>query len=246
MSPRFPQPAWVAFSSHDYQDDDLRRRWDDPELHREGDQPVVYAGAGSHSGAFIPGDTRLRPSPGGSPPGRSRRFRSRAESEDRHPDQPGRGTPRSPRDARRSDPARAAASAHQETPPTVGRDAGATHAVPEVMSRDQHPAAAGLPDRHPYRLPSRLDRRDHSPGNRVHRGRGHCSPATSLAPSQRAAARRIDRADRRVPDSPPMALAHRDLGARRSRRRGASGRQPPRSTPSLSCYLRSTRWRSRR
>jgi hypothetical protein len=51
-----PRPAWVAFSSHDYSGDDLRRRWDDPELHREGDRPVVFAGAGSHSGAFLPGD----------------------------------------------------------------------------------------------------------------------------------------------------------------------------------------------
>jgi hypothetical protein len=51
-----PRPAWVAFSSHDYRGDDLRRRWDDPELHRAGDAPVVFAGAGSHSGAFIPGD----------------------------------------------------------------------------------------------------------------------------------------------------------------------------------------------
>jgi hypothetical protein len=51
-----PQPAWVAFSSHDYHGDDLRRRWDDPELRREGPRPVVFAGAGSHSGAFIPGD----------------------------------------------------------------------------------------------------------------------------------------------------------------------------------------------
>ncbi len=50
------RPAWVAFSSHDYHGDDLRRRWDDPELRREGDRPVVFAGAGSHSGAFIPGD----------------------------------------------------------------------------------------------------------------------------------------------------------------------------------------------
>ncbi len=50
------EPAWAAFSSHDYHGDDLRRRWDDPELHREGDRPVVFAGAGSHSGAFIPGD----------------------------------------------------------------------------------------------------------------------------------------------------------------------------------------------
>ena len=51
-----PRPAWVAFSSHDYVGDDLRRRWDDPELRREGDHPVVFAGAGSHSGAFLPGD----------------------------------------------------------------------------------------------------------------------------------------------------------------------------------------------
>jgi len=51
-----PRPAWAAFSSHDYHGDDLRRRWDDPELHREGDRVVVFAGAGSHSGAFIPGD----------------------------------------------------------------------------------------------------------------------------------------------------------------------------------------------
>jgi hypothetical protein len=50
------RPAWVAFSSHDHLGDDLRRRWDDPELHREGDHPVVFAGAGSHAGAFIPGD----------------------------------------------------------------------------------------------------------------------------------------------------------------------------------------------
>ena len=51
-----PRPAWVAFSSHDYRGDDLRRRWDDAELRREGDHVVAFAGAGSHSGAFIPGD----------------------------------------------------------------------------------------------------------------------------------------------------------------------------------------------
>jgi hypothetical protein len=50
------RPAWVAFSSHDFRGDDLRRRWDDPELQREDTHPVVFAGAGSHSGAFIPGD----------------------------------------------------------------------------------------------------------------------------------------------------------------------------------------------
>jgi hypothetical protein len=51
-----PRPAWVACSSHDHDGDDLRRRWDDPELRRQGDHPVVFAGAGSHSGAFVPGD----------------------------------------------------------------------------------------------------------------------------------------------------------------------------------------------
>ena len=51
-----PQPAWVAFSSHDHAGDDLRRRWDDPELQRHGDHPIVYPGAGSHSGAFAAGD----------------------------------------------------------------------------------------------------------------------------------------------------------------------------------------------
>ncbi len=51
-----PLPAWVAYSSHDHHGDDLRRRWDDPELLRQGDHPVVFPGAGSHSGAFVAGD----------------------------------------------------------------------------------------------------------------------------------------------------------------------------------------------
>jgi hypothetical protein len=58
-----PQPVWAAFSSHDYYGDDLRRRWDDPELRREGDHPIVCAGAGSHSGAFVPGDYVVRVDP---------------------------------------------------------------------------------------------------------------------------------------------------------------------------------------
>ena len=49
-------PAWVGASSHDLAGADLRRRWDDPQLRREGDHPVIYPGAGSHSGAFLPGD----------------------------------------------------------------------------------------------------------------------------------------------------------------------------------------------
>jgi hypothetical protein len=51
-----PQPAWVAFSSHEHAGDDLRRRWDDPELGRQGDHPLLFPCAGSHSGAFVPGD----------------------------------------------------------------------------------------------------------------------------------------------------------------------------------------------
>ena len=50
------RPAWVAFSSHDETGDDLRRRHDDPDLEWHGSHPVVYAGAGSHSGAYLPGD----------------------------------------------------------------------------------------------------------------------------------------------------------------------------------------------
>ena len=52
-----PELAWVAFSAHDEVGDDLRRRIDDPDLELvDGTHPVVYAGAGSHSGAYLPGD----------------------------------------------------------------------------------------------------------------------------------------------------------------------------------------------
>lgn len=57
---------WVAFSSHDYQGDDLRRRWDDPQVEWVGTtHPVVYAGAGSHSGAFVAGDYLVQVQPEG-------------------------------------------------------------------------------------------------------------------------------------------------------------------------------------
>jgi hypothetical protein len=49
-------PAWVAYASHDFSGDDLRRRWDDPALDREGDHPIVYVGAGSHASYFQPGE----------------------------------------------------------------------------------------------------------------------------------------------------------------------------------------------
>ncbi len=49
------KPAWIAASAHDNKGDDLRRRWDDPDLRLVGDHPVLYVGAGSHSGAFVRG-----------------------------------------------------------------------------------------------------------------------------------------------------------------------------------------------
>jgi hypothetical protein len=49
-------PEWAAFASHDFSGDDLRRRWDDPELEKLGDHPVVYAGAGSHASYYSPGE----------------------------------------------------------------------------------------------------------------------------------------------------------------------------------------------
>jgi hypothetical protein len=48
--------AWVAFAAHDYTGDDLRRRWDDPDLSWVGEHPVVFAGAGSHASYFLPGE----------------------------------------------------------------------------------------------------------------------------------------------------------------------------------------------
>jgi hypothetical protein len=50
------RPAWIAFSSHDEVGDDLRRRSDDPDIEWQGTHPVVFVGAGSHSGACLPGD----------------------------------------------------------------------------------------------------------------------------------------------------------------------------------------------
>ena len=50
------QPEWVAFASHDYAGDDLRRRWDDPEIQKVGNHPIIFSGAGSHSSYFSAGE----------------------------------------------------------------------------------------------------------------------------------------------------------------------------------------------
>ncbi len=56
--------AWLAFSSHDEVGDDLRRRHDDPDITWvDGTHPVVNTGAGSHSGAYLPGDYLVRIEP---------------------------------------------------------------------------------------------------------------------------------------------------------------------------------------
>lgn len=49
-------PQWVAYASHDFSGDDIRRRWDDPELEKVGEHPVIYAGAGSHASYFSRGE----------------------------------------------------------------------------------------------------------------------------------------------------------------------------------------------
>src|SRR5665811_1212899 len=52
--------SWVAYANHDFEGADLRRRWDDPEVERIGEHPVVNVGAGSHSSYFSPGEYVIR------------------------------------------------------------------------------------------------------------------------------------------------------------------------------------------
>ncbi len=52
-----PAPRWVAYASHDYQGDDLRRRWDDrAEFETLDGHPLIYAAAGSHASYFRRGE----------------------------------------------------------------------------------------------------------------------------------------------------------------------------------------------
>ncbi|MGF1471282.1 MAG: hypothetical protein ACFB50_05990 [Rubrobacteraceae bacterium] len=49
-------PEWAAFAAHEETGDDLRRRWDDPELEKVGDHPVVYVCVGSHASRYSAGE----------------------------------------------------------------------------------------------------------------------------------------------------------------------------------------------
>jgi hypothetical protein len=49
-------PCWVGYSSHEFEGDDLRRSWNDPELQLVGEHPVVYVGAGSHANYYAQGE----------------------------------------------------------------------------------------------------------------------------------------------------------------------------------------------
>ncbi len=50
------RPEWVAYAAHNYAGDNLRRRWDDPEVEKAGEHPVIYVGAGSHASYFARGE----------------------------------------------------------------------------------------------------------------------------------------------------------------------------------------------
>jgi hypothetical protein len=50
------RPEWVAYAAHNYNGDNLRRRWDDPEVGKVGEHPVIYVGAGSHASYYAPGE----------------------------------------------------------------------------------------------------------------------------------------------------------------------------------------------
>ncbi|HZJ02835.1 MAG TPA: hypothetical protein VFE20_03990, partial [Thermoleophilia bacterium] len=59
-TPGEPTVAWLAYATHDLQGADLRRRWDDPEVERIGEHPVVNVGAGSHASYFSAGEYVIR------------------------------------------------------------------------------------------------------------------------------------------------------------------------------------------
>ena len=50
------KPNWVAYASHNFSGDDLRRHWRDPELEKVDGHPIVYVGGGSHASYFQAGE----------------------------------------------------------------------------------------------------------------------------------------------------------------------------------------------
>src|ERR671912_800571 len=50
------RPEWVAYAAHEETGDNLRRRWDDPELVKVGEHPVIFVGAGSHATRYFRGE----------------------------------------------------------------------------------------------------------------------------------------------------------------------------------------------
>ena len=50
------RPEWFAYAAHNYTGDNLRRRWDDPEVVKVGEHPVIFVGAGSHASYFAQGE----------------------------------------------------------------------------------------------------------------------------------------------------------------------------------------------
>ena len=53
-------PVWFAAAAHDEKGADLRRRWDDPRLEKQGEHVVVYPGAGSHASYLERGEYIMR------------------------------------------------------------------------------------------------------------------------------------------------------------------------------------------
>jgi len=51
-----PQPVWLAYSSHEFEGDDIRRSWRDPDIERIGEHPVVYVAAGAHANYYFRGE----------------------------------------------------------------------------------------------------------------------------------------------------------------------------------------------
>ena len=53
-------PTWFAAAAHDEEGADLRRRWDDPRLIKDGEHVIVFPGAGSHATYLEQGEYIMR------------------------------------------------------------------------------------------------------------------------------------------------------------------------------------------